>query len=73
MALEKASAVGGAGVSAKKGGSAVARRTRWERRASSASRLRAVPIARAARSSAGAARMGFCGFAARAAGAPSMR
>ena len=34
-------------------------------------RLRGVPIALAAKSLAGAARMGFCGFAARAAGAPS--
>ena len=34
---------------------------------------RAVPIARAEKSSAGAARMGFCASVARAAGAPSTR
>ena len=40
--------------------------TRWERPVTSASRLRAVLIARDARSSVGAARTDFCGFAARA-------
>ena len=43
----------------------------WERPVTSASRLRAVLIARDARSSVGAARTDFCGFAARAVGAPS--
>ena len=71
VALEKASVVGGAAAaSAKKGGKRGRRRTGSERPASSAWRLRGVPIALAAKSSAGAARMGFCGFAARAAGAP---
>ena len=74
-ALEKASAVGAeGGASAKKEGQAWAvKRTCWERPASSAPRLRAVLIARDARSSVGAARTDFCGFAARAVGAPSMR
>jgi hypothetical protein len=47
---------------------AAAARTRSEQPVMSASRTRAVRIAQAERSSAGAARMGFCGFAARAAG-----
>src|SRR5271167_247909 len=46
-------------------------RTRLERPAMSVWKARAVPIARAEKSSAGAARMAFCGFAARAAGARS--
>ena len=50
-ALEKASVVGGAPRERlrRRAASAAARRTRWEGPASSASRLRAVPIARAAR------------------------
>ena len=74
VALEKASVVGGAAAaSAKKGG----KRGRQEDALGTTGvervAARGVPIARAAKSSAGAARMGFCGFAARAAGAPSIR
>ena len=54
-----------------KAASAAGARMRWGRRASSASRLKVGPIARAARSSAGAARTGCCDFAARVAGARS--
>ena len=43
----------------------VAARTRLERPAMSVWRPKAVPIARAEQSSAGAARTGFCGFAAK--------
>jgi hypothetical protein len=49
-ALEKASAVGAEGEVLQRGAASLAaKRTRWERPASSASRLRAVLIARAAR------------------------
>ena len=59
-----------AGGATSQGGEA---RTRLERPAMSVWRPKAVPIARAEKSSAGAARTGFCGFAARVAGAPSTR
>src|SRR3984957_7467728 len=73
-ALEKASAVGAEGeVPRRRPASVAAKRTRWERPASSVSRLRDVLIAGDARSSVGAARTDFCGFAAKAVGAPSMR
>ena len=52
---------------------AIGARTRSERLGSSGSSVRAVPIARAARSSAGAVRTGFCVIAARVAGARSTR
>ena len=73
-ALEKASVVGDeAGASAKKG----SKRSRQEDALGTTSVERVAaqgcPLARAERSSAGAARMGFYDFAARAAGAPSMR
>src|ERR1700719_3277082 len=48
-----------------------AERTRLEQPVTSASRPKAAHIARAEKSSAGAARTAFCGFAARAAGARS--
>src|SRR3984957_19220540 len=72
-ALEKARSGPRGEVLRRRRASMAAKRTRWERPASSASRLRAVLIVRDARSSVGAARTDFCGFAARAVGAPSMR
>jgi hypothetical protein len=73
-ALEKASAVAAeAKAEARRLAGIAAGRTRWERPAMSASRRMGVPIAPGARSSVGAVRMGFCGSAAGAAGAPSMR
>ena len=75
VALEKASVVGGAAAaSAKKGGKRGRQEERSERPASSAWRLRECPHC-AGREIVGCFRfrMGFCGFAARAAGAPSIR
>src|ERR1700722_16501809 len=73
-ALEKASAVGAeGGGSAKKAG----QRSRQKDALGTTSHKRVAAqgclIARDARSSVGAARTDFCGFAAKAAGAPSMR
>ena len=48
-------------------------RMRWGRPVLSGSSVRGARIARVAKSSAGVARMGFCGFAARVAGARSTR